>query len=78
MTLPEIIAAWQQEARVADQSGRSDGYPRICEQTVEALRELQQLRAANHQKQPDSVITGQAQQEWCRTGRWPIPPPSAG
>jgi hypothetical protein len=49
MTLPELIAAWQQEAQVARQFGRSDDYPRICEQAVEALRELQQLRVQHRE-----------------------------
>lgn len=47
--LPSLIDTWLHEAAVALANQRADDYAARCQQTVEALRELQLLRKAHRE-----------------------------
>lgn len=68
--LAALIASWSDEAAVARASMRPDDYAARCQQTVEALRELERLRGAVPTAKQDLIcgkpIDGRFDDEvWC-------------
>lgn len=65
--LSQLIADWDHEAAVARASLRRDDYPQRCQETVEALRELERLRTAvdSHNSQCLEVCKSRVRTDRC-------------